>query len=76
MRALVTNLGRGARGFHTRDRGTALLEPGASAALDLADHPVHRAWEETGEARIEPEDASRGRDRSSAREPGKNGRDR
>ena len=29
MLARVTNLGRGARGFHTVDRGTVLLDPGA-----------------------------------------------
>ena len=77
MRARVTNFSRGARGFHTRDRGTALLEPGASALLDLADHPAHRAWEASGEVRVEPDEpAPRGRDKASPREPGRSGRDR
>ena len=56
MRARVTNLGRGARGFHTADRGTVLLDPGASAVLHLADHPIHDAWVAAGEVAVEPED--------------------
>ena len=58
MRARVTNLGRGARGFHVEDGGTVLIEPGSSASLDLADHPAHRAWAAAGEVRIEPEAAA------------------
>ena len=56
MRARVTNAARSARGFATLDRGIVMLEPGASEALDLADHPIHRAWEEAGEAIISPDE--------------------
>ena len=56
MRARVTNLGRGARGFSTADRGTALLDAGASALLDLADHPVHDAWIAAGDVAVTPEE--------------------
>ncbi len=56
MRARVTNLSRGARGFHTSDRGTVLLDPGASTVLDLAPHPAHDAWAATGEVVVAPEE--------------------
>ena len=56
MRARVTNLGRGARGFHTTDRGTVLLEPGAATVLSLADHPIHDAWIAAGEVAVVSED--------------------
>ncbi|WP_165359675.1 hypothetical protein [Lichenibacterium minor] len=52
MRARVTNMSRGARGFHTADGGTALLDPGASAVLDLAPHPAHDAWAAAGEVAV------------------------
>ncbi len=55
MLARVTNLSRGPRGFLTRDRGTVMLEPGASALLDLADHPAHDAWVKAGDASVTPE---------------------
>ena len=80
MRVHVTNLGRAARGFHTADGGTTLLEPGASADLDLARHPVHDAWVEAGEVRLDvlaeneakPDDVPlvRPRDRAPARGAG------
>ncbi len=53
MRARVTNLGRAARGLQTSAGGTAMLEPGASADLDLARHPVHDAWVKAGEVRVD-----------------------
>ena len=53
MLARVTILGRGPRGFLTLDRGTVMVEPGASALLDLADHPAHDAWVAAGEVSIE-----------------------
>ena len=56
MRARVTNLSRGARGFNTADGGTALLDPGASAMLDLAPHPAHDAWVAAGEVGVAPEE--------------------
>ena len=52
MLARVTTLGGGPRGFLTLDRGTVIVEPGASALLDLADHPAHDAWVAAGEASI------------------------
>ncbi len=55
MLARVTILGRGPRGFLTLDRGTVMVEPGASALLDLADHPAHDAWVAAGEASVIPE---------------------
>jgi hypothetical protein len=54
MLAHVTNKTRGARGFVTLDRGTVLLEPGATALLDLADHPLHRAWSASGGVVVAP----------------------
>ena len=48
MLTTVTNRSQGARGFATLDRGTVAIEPGSSALLDLADHPLHRAWAEEG----------------------------
>jgi hypothetical protein len=54
MLANVTNKAGGARGFHTLDRGTVLLEAGASALLDLAEHPLHRAWVASGDATVAP----------------------
>ena len=56
MRARVTNLSRGARGFHTVDGGTALVDPGASTVLDLASHPAHDAWVAAGEVDLTVED--------------------
>ena len=55
MRARVTNLSRGARGFLTADGGTALVEPGTSAVLDLAPHPAHDAWAAAGEVALAPD---------------------
>ena len=55
MLARVMTLGRGPRGFLTLDRGTVMVEPGASALLDLADHPAHNAWVAAGEASVIPE---------------------
>lgn len=77
MRARVTNLGRGARGFHTA-AGIAMLEPGASAVLFLADHPVHEAWVAAGEVSIVPEEgteAPASRPRAPARPGGVRHRD-
>ena len=54
MRAHVTNKSGAARGFQSLDRGTAMIEPGASAELDLADHDLHRVWEAAGEVAIMP----------------------
>lgn len=56
MRARVTNLSRGARGFHTADGGTALVDPGATTVLDLVPHPAHDAWVASGEVGVAPED--------------------
>lgn len=55
----VTNRAPGARGFHTKDRGTVFLEPGDTAVLDLAPlGPVEKAWKDAGEVMIgEPVDA-------------------
>ena len=55
MRARVTNLSRGARGFHIAAGGTVLVEPGASAVLDLAAHPAHDAWAAAGEVAMASE---------------------
>ena len=66
MLARVMTLGRGPRGFLTLDRGTVMVEPGASALLDLADHPAHDAWVASGEVRIASEEmAAADRDSSS-----------
>ena len=54
MLATVTNKGRGPRGFATLDRGVVLLEAGASAVLDLAEHALHRAWAASGEVLLAP----------------------
>lgn len=68
MLAHVTNRSRGARGFQSVDRGTVMVEPGASARLDLSDHHLHRAWEAAGEVAIaavaeaDPEQAQPDRD--------------
>jgi hypothetical protein len=56
MRARVTNLGRGARGFLTAEGATVLLDPGASTILDLAPHPAHDAWIAAGEVGVTPEE--------------------
>ncbi len=53
MLAHVTNLAASPRGFDTGD-SVALLDPGETLLLDLADHPAHRAWEEAGEVTIAP----------------------
>jgi hypothetical protein len=53
MLATVTNRARGVRGLLTLDRGTVPLEPGAVALLDLADHPLHRAWTAAREILVE-----------------------
>ncbi len=58
MRAHVTNRSGAARGFQSLDRGTVMVEPGASAELDLAEHDLHRVWHEAGEVRIVPVDAA------------------
>lgn len=52
MLAHVTNKSGAARGFQSIDRGTVMIESGASAHLDLADHDLHRAWEAAGEVAI------------------------
>ncbi|MGJ0397418.1 MAG: hypothetical protein ACR65U_14445 [Methylocystis sp.] len=50
----VTNRAPGARGFHTKDRGTVFLEPGETAVLDLAPlGPVEKAWKRAREIAIE-----------------------
>ncbi len=54
MLADVTNRSRSPRGFLLSDGTTALLDPGAAARLDLADHPLHRAWEAAGDVAIVP----------------------
>ncbi len=54
MLATVTNNARSARGLATLDREIVLLEAGASALLDLADHLLHRAWAAQGEILILP----------------------
>ncbi|UDL93970.1 hypothetical protein LGH83_15615 [Lichenihabitans sp. PAMC28606] len=54
MLAAVTNKAKSSRGFHTLDRGSVPIEPGAHALLDLADHPLHRAWADAGEISIVP----------------------
>ena len=54
MLATVTNRAKGARGFATLDREVVLLEAGASALLDLADHLLHRAWAAEGQVLIAP----------------------
>ena len=54
MLAEVTNRSGAARGFATRDRGTVLVEPGAVALLDLADHPLHDTWAQAGHALVQP----------------------
>ncbi len=54
MLATVTNRARGVRGLSTLDRGVVLLEPGTGAVLDLADHPLHRAWAAGGEVLVAP----------------------
>ena len=56
MRARITNLSRGARGFLTTEGATVLLDPGASALLDLAPHPAHDAWIAAGEVGVTPEE--------------------
>ena len=56
MRARVTNLARGARGFLTVGGATVLLDPGASTVLDLAPHPAHDAWIAAGEVGVTVED--------------------
>ena len=53
MLAHVTNLSPSPRGFDTGD-SVALLDPGETLLLDLADHPAHRAWEQAGEVTIAP----------------------
>ena len=52
MRARVTNFARAPRGFHTADGGTVLVEPGSSALVELADHPIHDAWAAAGEVKV------------------------
>ncbi len=54
MRAHVTNRSGAARGFQSLDRGTVMVEPGASAELDLADHDLHRVWHKAGAVKIVP----------------------
>ena len=54
MLAQATNRSRSPRGLHTARDGIVLLEPGRTMLLDLADHPLHRAWEAAGEVRIAP----------------------
>ena len=48
----VTNRSRGPRGLQTEAGTTHLVEPGETARLDLADHPLHQAWEAAGEIAI------------------------
>ncbi len=78
MRARVTNLSRGARGFHAADGGTVLLDPGASTVLDLAPHPAHDAWIASGEVALTPEadpEPAASRARPSTRAGAPRGRD-
>ena len=48
----VTNRSRGPRGLQTEAGTTHLVEPGETVCLDLAEHPLHRAWEAAGEIAI------------------------
>lgn len=52
MLALVINKSGAARGFQSLDGRTVMVEPGASARIDLADHDLHEAWESAGEVAI------------------------
>jgi hypothetical protein len=74
MRARVTNRSRAARGFQTPN-GTVMVEAGATLALDLADHPLHRIWQKAGEVEILPEAAEAGEradaEPARARRPGR-----
>ncbi|MCW6510980.1 hypothetical protein [Lichenifustis flavocetrariae] len=54
MLAHVTNLAPSPRGFDTGAGGIALVDPGETLLLDLADHPAHRAWEEAGDVTVAP----------------------
>ncbi len=54
MLANVTNKASGPRGLATLDREIVMLEAGASALLDLADHLLHDAWVESGQVVIAP----------------------
>ncbi len=54
MLAQVINRSGAARGFATRDQGTVLVEPGASALVDLADHPLHDTWAQAGQVLVQP----------------------
>ncbi len=54
MLANVTNRAKGPRGFATIDREIVMLEAGASALLDLADHLLHQAWLASGQVLIAP----------------------
>ena len=51
MLARVINRSPGARGFQSLT-GTVMIEPGAFAELDLADHDLHRTWEAAGDVAI------------------------
>lgn len=55
MLATVTNQSPGPRGLLLVDNSTRTLDPGETALLDLADHPVHRGWVESGDITIVPE---------------------
>ncbi len=54
MLATVTNKAKAARGFATLDQDIVMLEAGASALLDLADHLLHQAWLASGQVVIAP----------------------
>ncbi len=72
MLAQVTNRARGPRGFETLDRGIVLIEPGETKDLDLADHPLHRAWVSAGEIVIEPRETEQSADvRAASKRPGR-----
>ena len=55
MLAHVTNQSPGQRGVLLVDNSTFTLDPGDTALLDLADHPVHRGWVASGDITIVPE---------------------
>ncbi len=48
----VTNRSRSPRGLQTAAGTTHFVEPGETARLDLAEHPLHSAWEAAGEIAI------------------------
>ena len=49
MLANVTNRSPGPRGLLLVDNSTRTLDPGETVLVDLAEHPVHRGWEASGD---------------------------